>query len=53
MASEIPTTTVGYKRIIPLNGSTDEYGDGFDCRAVRITINDAKACPLLHTVSVF
>jgi len=47
------TTTVGYKRIIPLNGSTTSYGNGYSCRAVRITINDARACPLIHTVSAF
>ncbi|MBD5346378.1 MAG: alpha-L-fucosidase [Bacteroides sp.] len=52
-AENVPTTTVGYKRIIPLNGSTEEYGDGFNCKAIRITINDAKACPLLHTVSAY
>lgn len=46
-------TTVGYKRIVPLNGSTTNYGDGFNVKAIRITINDSKACPLLHTVSVF
>ena len=46
-------TTVGYKRIIPLNGSTTDYGNGYNVKAIRITINDSKACPLLHTVSVF
>lgn len=49
----VKTTTVGYKRIIPLNGSTEVYGPGFDCRKIRITINDAKACPTLHTVGVY
>ena len=46
-------TTVGYKRIIPLNGSTSTYGDGFSAKYVRINITDSKACPTLHTVSVF
>ena len=46
-------TTVGYKRIIPLNGSTSNYGDGFSAKYVRINITDSKACPTLHTVSVF
>ena len=46
-------TTVGYKRIIPLNGSTSNYGDGFQAKYVRINITDSKACPTLHTVSVF
>lgn len=46
-------TTVGYKRIVPLNGRTDSYGSGFLVKAIRITITDSKACPLLHTVSVY
>ena len=47
-------TTVGYKRIIPLNGSTTNYSaSGFKAKSVRITIENAKACPLLHTVEVF
>ena len=50
----IQTTTIGYKRIIPLNGSTAKsYDKGVKAKAVRITIKDAKACPLLHTVSIF
>lgn len=47
-------TTIGYKRIIPLNGSTSSsYGTGYTVKGVRININDSRACPLLHTVSVF
>lgn len=46
-------TTVGYKRIVPLNGSTDNYGTGYSVKAIKITFTDSKACPLLHTVSVF
>ena len=50
----ITTSTIGYKRIIPLNGSTsDSYKNPVTAKAVRITINDAKDCPCLHTVSVF
>ena len=54
-ASNIQTTTIGYKRIIPLNGSTSNSysGDGFTVKALRITINDSKACPTLHTLSVY
>lgn len=53
-ASNIATTTVGYKRIIPLNGSTSSsYSTGYTVKAVRITINDSKSCPTLHTLSVF
>jgi len=50
----IKCTTIGYKRIIPLNGSTsNSYGDGYQAKYLRITINDSKACPTLHTVSIF
>ncbi len=50
----IKTTTIGYKRIIPLNGSTSSsYGAGISAKYLRITINDSKACPLLHTVNVY
>ena len=52
-ASGVTTTTIGYKRIIPLNGSTTTYGNGYNCKAIRINITDSKACPLLHTVSCF
>ena len=52
-ASNIATTTIGYKRIIPLNGSTSNYGNGYNVKAIRITINDSKACPLIHTLSVY
>ena len=53
-ATNIATTTIGYKRIIPLNGSTKaSYGTGYKAKAVRITINDSKACPLIHTLSVY
>lgn len=50
----IKTTTIGYKRIIPLNGSTsNSYANPVRAKVVKITINDAKACPLLHTVSIY
>ncbi len=38
-------TTIGYKRILKLNG--------VEADAVRITIQDAKACPVISEVSVF
>ena len=50
----IQTTTIGYKRIIPLNGSTSaSYGNGIRAKYLRIVIEDSKACPLLHTVSIY
>lgn len=53
-ATAVAQTTIGYKRIIPLNGSTSSsYDAGTIAKAVRITITDSRACPLLHTISVF
>ena len=54
-ATNIATTTIGYKRIIPLNGSTQKSydGEGYKVRAMRITINDSKACPLIENLSVY
>lgn len=50
----IATTTVGYKRIIPLNGSTsNSYTNGTQAKYVRVTIKDSRACPTLHTLSIF
>ena len=46
------TTTIGYKRIIPLGGSTSTY-KGVNAKYLRISITDSKACPTLHTLSVF
>lgn len=47
------TTTIGYKRIVPLNGSTSDYGPGFDVKGLRVHIKDAKASPALHTISIY
>ena len=48
------TTTVGYKRIIPLNGKTNEsYGNGYKAKQLRITILDSRACPLLSNLNVY
>ena len=46
------TTTVGYKRIVPLNGSTSNYG-GVNARYLRVTIEDSRSCPTLHTMAVY
>ncbi len=46
------TTTVGYKRIIPLCGSTATYS-AIPARYLRITILDARSCPTLHTLAVY
>ena len=53
-AANITQTTIGHKRIIPLNGKTSgSYDAGTRAKAVRITITDSRACPLLHTISVY
>lgn len=53
LGGNIATTTVGYKRIIPLNGSTAKsYGDGYKATKLRIKINDSRACPLLSNLRV-
>ena len=53
-ASNVETTTVGYKRIIPLHGNTaNSYGAGFNVKGVRVVIEDSKACPLISKVSVY
>lgn len=50
----IQTTTVGYKRIIPLNGSTNNsYDAGTQAKYVKISITDSRACPTLHTLSIY
>jgi len=54
LATSVLTTTVGYKRIIPLNGSTSSsYGSGYSATGLRITIQESKAAPLLSNISVF
>lgn len=54
IATDIETTTIGYKRIIPLAGSTtDSYAHPVRARALRIRILDAKAAPLLSRVAVY
>ena len=53
-ASEVETTTIGYKRIVPLAGSTaNSYGEGFVVRGLRVVVEDSKACPLLSKLSVY
>lgn len=48
------TTTIGYKRIVPLSGSTvKSYDKGKKVKAIRVVIDDSKACPLLHSIKVF
>ncbi len=53
IAANAETTTIGYKRIIPLNGSTSNYGNGYSVKGIRITIDDSRSCPLISKVSVY
>ena len=53
-AANVETTTIGYKRIVPLNGSTSaSYDNGYEVKALRIVIEDSKACPLISRVAVY
>ena len=54
IAAREETTTVGYKRIIPLCGSTiNSYNEGYNVKGVRVTILDCKSCPVLSSISVY
>ena len=54
LCPNMQTTTVGYKRIIPLNGNTSSsYGNGYNAKKLRITIEDSRACPLLSNLNVY
>lgn len=47
-------TTIGYKRIIPLgNNTSDHAANARTARYIRVTIDDARACPLIHTIAVY
>lgn len=52
-ATSVTQTTIGYKRIIPMSGSTSSYGNGVQARYVKVNITQSKACPLLHTISIY
>ncbi|MBR5035681.1 MAG: alpha-L-fucosidase [Prevotella sp.] len=47
-------TTVGYKRIVPLNGSTTDYpATGYKVKGIRVNITDCKSCVTLSNLSVY
>ena len=51
---DIKTTTIGYKRIIPLNGSTAEsYGEPCRAKFLRITIAGSKSCPTIQNIEIY
>lgn len=50
----IKTTTIGYKRIVPLNGSSsDSYSNAEKVCALRIHFVKAKSSLLIHTLRVY
>ena len=54
IATDVETTTIGYKRIVPLNGSTkDSYSAPVSASGLRIVIDSSRACPLLSKVAVY
>ena len=53
VAEKIETTTVGYRRIVPLEGDTDAYNDGLEVKSLRVVIDDSKACPLITKLAVY
>ena len=47
------TTTIGYRRIVPLTGDTESYAEGMTVKGLRVNIEDSKACPLISRISVY
>ena len=45
--------TVGYKRIVPLSGTTEGWTAVEGVCHVRVTILDSKACPTLQRIGIF
>ena len=52
-SSQESMTTIGYKRIIPLNGSVSGLPTGYEARYIRVNITNSKACPVLNRVAMF
>ena len=46
-------TTVGYKRIIPLSGSTGGWQGVENVRFLRVKILDSRSCPTLQRIGIF
>ena len=49
----VPTTTIGYKRIIPQSGSTSSYGNGVNAKYVRVSITKSKSCPVIENIALY
>lgn len=50
---DMPTTTIGYKRIIAQSGSTKDYGSGVNAKYVRVNIMDSKSCPTIERIALY
>ena len=51
---DIKTTTIGYKRIIPLNGSTvNSYTEPIRAKYLRVSIVDSKSCPTIQNIEIY
>ena len=50
----IATTTIGYKRIIPLNGSTSNSYEANPQKVkyLRVNILDSRACPTIENIEL-
>lgn len=46
-------TTIGYKRIVPLSGSTEGWQGVDGVRFVRVKITDSLACPTIQRIGIF
>lgn len=49
----MPTTTIGYKRIISQSGNTTSYGTGKSAKYVRVKITDCKSCPVIENIALY
>lgn len=49
----VPTTTIGYKRIIPQSGSTSSYGTGVSAKYVRVSITKSKSSPVIENIALY
>lgn len=52
-AQGVETTTIGYRRIVPVTGNTEAYPEGLNVKELRIVIEDSKACPVLSRVRIY
>lgn len=49
----MPTTTIGYKRIITNSGNTTSYTQKSGVKYVRVKITDCKSCPVIENIALY